>query len=65
MSLFGWKEQKELDVYREVAARDKRTGFQVSDLKKAKEGERLVVTLVLAAIALSILAYMYAKNIKL
>lgn len=65
MSLFGWKEQKELDVYREVASRDKRIGYQVDDLRKAKEGKRLIITLVLAAICLTILAYMYAKDIKL
>ena len=65
MSLFGWKEQKELEIYREVGSRDKRIGYQVNDLRKAKEGERLIVTLVLAAICLIGLVYMYAKDIKL
>lgn len=57
MSLFGWKEKKELDVYREVASRDRRTQAQVNDVLKVKNLERLVAALV-ATILLALIIFL-------
>lgn len=57
MSLFGWKEQKELEIYREVELRDRRTQAQVNDVRRNKKLESLVAALV-ATILLALIIFL-------